>query len=305
VNSRVRDWADRTLRRSPGQALFRWRASRQLAVLAYHSIDDVERFEEHIRYIHRSLNPVSVDDVIAAWRHGRTLPRRSVLLTFDDGHPSVLQDAAPILEEYGLPGVAFVVAGMLDTVQPFWWDEVESLIKAGGTARRLRFTRAADWVQELKRMSNADRVSILSELRRSVPHVSATGHHLRAVDLIRLESLGIEVGNHTRTHPCLSRCDPDEVDQEVRSAHDTLTQALGHPPRTFAYPDGDWDPRTAALLRQLDYQLAFTFDHRLSDRRSSPLRVSRLRIDSMASLDRLQIVTTGLHPAIHRMRRGR
>lgn len=302
MNGRVLTWADRTLRRSPGQALFRWRASRRLAVLAYHTIEDADRFEEHVSYIHRSLMPVSVDEVIAAWTDGAALPRRAVLLTFDDGHPSVLDVAEPVLRGYGVPGVAFVVSGLLDTDEPFWWDEVESLVRAGGTAQGLRSPSAKGCVRELKRRPNVERLSILSELRQTASNLPRRVGQLRGGDLGRLEASGIEVGNHTWTHPCLNTCRDDEADQEVRTAHLALTESLGHPPRTFAYPDGEWDPRATPVLRELGYQLAFMFDHRLSDPRSDPLRVSRLRIDSMDSLDRLRIVATGLHPALHRLR---
>jgi peptidoglycan/xylan/chitin deacetylase (PgdA/CDA1 family) len=306
VNRRATTWADRTLSRSPGQALFRWRASRRLAVLAYHDIDDIDRFEEHIRYIRRWLVPVSLEDVIASWTRATALPRRAVLVTFDDGYPSVLRAAAPVLLEHEVPGVAFVVAGVLDTTQPLWWAEAESLLRAGGAARGFQSGSAVELVQALKRVKNAQRLAGLSDLRRTAAKPARPATQLRASDLVRLESAGIEVGNHTLTHPSLTRCSGGELEDELRSAHDVLTDAIGHPPQTFAYPDGEWDPRTTPILQELGYRLAFTFDHRLSDPRTNhPMRVSRLRMDSHASLDRLRIVATGLHPAIHRIRGGR
>lgn len=43
---------------------------------------------------------------------GAPTPRRSVLLTFDDGYISVLQRAAPLLAQRGMPALCYVSAGL-------------------------------------------------------------------------------------------------------------------------------------------------------------------------------------------------
>ena len=79
----------------------------------------------------------------------------------------------------------------------------------------------------------------------------------------------------------------------------------GHPPATFAYPNGDWDARAERLLATLGYATAFLFDHRVSPRRPDHrLRISRVRVNSDTGLDRFAAIVSGLHPAVHHVRGG-
>ena len=69
------------------------------AILAYHGVTDGERFADHMGWLRRHAWPVSVDDVVDAVAGRRPLPERAVLVTFDDGRPSVLDVGLPVLEE--------------------------------------------------------------------------------------------------------------------------------------------------------------------------------------------------------------
>jgi peptidoglycan/xylan/chitin deacetylase (PgdA/CDA1 family) len=54
-----------------------------------------------------------------------TLPRRSVVVTFDDGFASVLR-AVPILDELGFPATVFVVTRFTESGEPLSWPGVET-----------------------------------------------------------------------------------------------------------------------------------------------------------------------------------
>src|SRR3978361_1203921 len=49
-------------------------------------------------------------EVVDALNAGRTLPRRTFAVTFDDGYACVGQAAAPILKDFGFPATVFVVS---------------------------------------------------------------------------------------------------------------------------------------------------------------------------------------------------
>jgi peptidoglycan/xylan/chitin deacetylase (PgdA/CDA1 family) len=52
----------------------------------------------------------------------RALPRRAVVLTFDDGYASVVEQAWPALLDRGWPATLYAVSGFLDPARRLPWD---------------------------------------------------------------------------------------------------------------------------------------------------------------------------------------
>jgi peptidoglycan/xylan/chitin deacetylase (PgdA/CDA1 family) len=104
-----------------------------IRVLTYHRFGDaphdpfcvrVADFEGHMATLARLGLAVSLADVEAFLAGTRVLADGSVLVTIDDGCPSTLVHAAPILRRHGVPAVAFVPTGEIgdqrsarDTIQ--------------------------------------------------------------------------------------------------------------------------------------------------------------------------------------------
>ncbi|MBP0451621.1 polysaccharide deacetylase family protein [Kitasatospora sp. RG8] len=294
------------MRRSPAQPLFRLAATRRLAVLAYHGIDDPRTFALQMDRLVRVARPVSLARVEQAVTSGRPLPHRSVLVTFDDGDRTVLTEGLPVLARLGIPAAAFVVTELIDGDRPFWGSEAAFLAAHGGTARALASTAPGEVVRRMKRLPDTDRRTALAELRESARAGAPRQEQLTRQDLLTLRRSGVAIGNHTAGHPCLDHCDDDTVQDEITRAHRDLTGWLeGEEPTAFAYPNGNVDHRADPVLRRLGYRTGFLFDHRhdrLMPRR--PLRISRLRVNSTTGRDRFDTILSGLHPAVHRLRGG-
>ncbi|MEV4615549.1 polysaccharide deacetylase family protein [Kitasatospora sp. NPDC049258] len=296
---------DGLLRRSPLQPVFRALTARRLAVLAYHGIDDPAGFAAQMERLVRTATPVSLARLQSCVRERRPLPPRSVLVTFDDGDRSVLTHGLPVLTRLGIPAAAFAVTELIDTDRPFWWSEAAHLAAHGGTARALAGCPPQAVVGRLKQISDAERRRSLQELRDSARTQAPRRPQLTASDLGRLRSAGVEIGNHTHTHPCLDRCADSTGHQEVAEAHRLLSRWLGEAPTAFAYPNGNRDQRTEALLGELGYRLGFLFNHRHDALLPpDPLRINRLRVNSDTTPDRFDTILSGLHPAVHRIRGG-
>lgn len=297
--------ADALLRHSPAQVWFHRRAADRLAVLGYHGVEDSAVFEAHLDLLQQRFVPVSLERVEEAAHGGWALPAHSVLVTFDDGDRSVYTHALPLLVARGIPAVCFVIPGLVGTETPFWWDEVEHLVRHGGTTHRVSPTRPAITVHTLKLLPEHERQLALAELRTTATVPSPWQRQLTGVELRELEEGGVIVGNHTMTHPCLDRCDDDQVRTEVLEAHDRLTELIGRPPTCFAYPNGNADERAHRFLAQVGYRSGFLYNHRLAALGAChPLRIDRLRVSSQTSVDRLETILSGLHPALFRAGRS-
>jgi peptidoglycan/xylan/chitin deacetylase (PgdA/CDA1 family) len=105
----------------------------RLRILAYHAIADLgddprlaeygvppRLFEEQLdALVGSGWRFVGLDAALAALAGEEALPRRALLLTFDD-YADLLEVACPIMAERGLPGVVFAVAGQLGGTNE--WD---------------------------------------------------------------------------------------------------------------------------------------------------------------------------------------
>lgn len=112
---------------------------RVMPILMYHRIgsttaDDSklfvseEGFRGHLRWLREhGFESLSVAGAVELWSH-RRVPKRSVLITFDDAFADTLEAAARALEESGMRATVFAPAAMLD-------EQVELGAPAGGGDR--------------------------------------------------------------------------------------------------------------------------------------------------------------------------
>lgn len=275
------------------------RNGQRLIVLAYHDVGDADSFGRHMALVRRAMHPVGVDELLDAQAAVRPLPRRAVLVTFDDGDRSVYERALPVLREHGIPAVVFVIAGLIDSDRPTWFYEARELVRRGLTIRGLGSGSADDMVRHLKRLPDDERRRRIDELRSGAPGPIRQSQ-LTTEELREMAHSGVEIGNHTYTHPCLDRCTDAVVDVEMSRAHEALTSCLGRAPRVFAYPNGNHDPRAEAVLQRIGYGAAFLFDHRIGRLpAANPFRISRVRVNSTTSMLRFRSIVMGAHPFIH------
>ncbi|MFE1941253.1 polysaccharide deacetylase family protein [Streptomyces massasporeus] len=84
--------------------------------------------------LRRGWTPVTLE----AYLH-RTVPRRSVLVTFDDGYRAMVEEGLPILKELNVPATVFVLSGLLGG-RSRWMAEMpdEALVDADDLATLVR-----------------------------------------------------------------------------------------------------------------------------------------------------------------------
>ena len=113
-------------------------------VLVYHNIGPQRKgplvmasstFEEQMRYLRaEGYRAVRLEDFVAHLLQRRQLPRKSVLITFDDGHKGFLQYALPILRELKFPAVLFIQTDQIaqqPNANSLSWSELRELAKNG------------------------------------------------------------------------------------------------------------------------------------------------------------------------------
>jgi len=71
------------------------------------------RFRSQVQYLRRNgYTPISLDDLHDHFiLKGKRLPPKPVIVTLDDGYKDNYQNAFPILKEYNIPAILFIVSG--------------------------------------------------------------------------------------------------------------------------------------------------------------------------------------------------
>lgn len=121
----------------------RRRVSRRALILLYHRVGESAcdpwdlfvtpaHFAEHLDVLRSFGRVMAVRDLAAAVQRGR-LPRRSIVVTFDDGYADNLLHAKPLLERHQVPATVFVTSGATNLAEEFWWDELERILLSPGS----------------------------------------------------------------------------------------------------------------------------------------------------------------------------
>lgn len=92
-----------------------------------------EQFEREMRFLAESGRAVSLAQIEAHLDGRSTLPAGRVLVTIDDGDPSVRAIAHPILQSHGVPSVLFALSGRPEGFEVMSGRDLRELSDAGMT----------------------------------------------------------------------------------------------------------------------------------------------------------------------------
>jgi peptidoglycan/xylan/chitin deacetylase (PgdA/CDA1 family) len=277
--------------RIPGWKTFqqsaRWLRSRFSSgalILGYHRVAEPSRdpfgmcvspahFAEHLEVLRQFTFPVSLSHVVGHAQSGQ-LPRRAVVITFDDGYRDNLDAARPLLEEYEVPATIFVATGCLGAA--FWWDELEALVYAPESLpETLSFSvgkSSFQWHAErdsrlpllhalygwLLSLDVGARNTVLAQMRMwtnaPLGSLLMTPQEVRTITECDL----LEIGAHTVSHPVLDKLPLVEQQREIRESKAYLETLLEKQIKGFSYPNGAFSRFTRDMVRDAGFAYSCT-----------------------------------------------
>jgi peptidoglycan/xylan/chitin deacetylase (PgdA/CDA1 family) len=91
-----------------------------------------EDFARQLAYLfEHGYRVVRMSDVAEFLQGKRALPRRSVVITMDDGYKSVYQHAYPLLQKYRYPATIFVYSDYVGAREGLTWKEMKEMVDSG------------------------------------------------------------------------------------------------------------------------------------------------------------------------------
>ena len=313
---------------------------RRLTVLAYHRIADhlgsgfigyagnasatPAEFAEQMAWVTERLHPITLTDLAAAVEGRGVLPRRPVLVTFDDGYRDNLTAALPVLERYGVPATVFLATDHIGSDLPFWWDRAAWALHAAPSRRVAlpllgevelasdRHSITRQWVQAAKQLPDVAMRSAVDALPRELG-VSEKLGAFRGValtwdDVAAMRGRGVTFEAHTCSHPILTRVDPTTAAGQISRSVQRVAEATGAPAIAFAYPNGlrsDVDDAVEAAVAAAGIRLAFTLapgPSRWDEVVRRPLRIRRVYLHHDDGIDRFVAKVSGLPRLLGTMR---
>ena len=241
-----------------------------------------EVFQTHLAYYRRNFDIIGQSDLL----DGR-MPRRPLLITFDDLYKSVLDVAGPLLRDANAPSMLFLnPASILTQTLPF--DNLFSLAleKLGGAqimsllgAVEARVPPATQIISRLMSRLTPDRLHnvrslIVQALGRTEAELRAdTQMFMTARDVAGLSDFGIDVGNHSMGHTFFRSLSPSQLVEEITGGKALIEEMTSQSVRCLSIPYGnecDATPQALAIARSSGHQATFLVHGRSNRRRIAP-----------------------------------
>ncbi len=219
------------------------------------------------------LTPCTVRDGLT-WLASASGGRR-VAFSFDDGYVDNLERALPVLQRHGAHATLYLAAGLMESRQAPWWDELAFVLaQAANGTRSIEFGGQST---ELALHGESERRAVMTRL---LPAMRVAPAHQRALldslreqlsvsteapcELATLESsarwaeAGMELGAHTLTHPFLSTLEADAQREEIVGSAKRIREVVGADVVGLAFPNGDHDERTLRAMHASGLEYSVT-----------------------------------------------
>jgi len=293
-------------------ALFRWLNRNKVLILWYHGVCDndfsllkgyderhisKDNFEKQLKFLKKkNYHFLNLSEYLQK-RAKNKFPKRSVILTFDDGFKNVVKNAYPLMVKYRAKGCFYLVAGLIGSNDLLWTDFVEVIVfnhlgrelvldfKGEITTFNLKSKKDCMKVifslkSTLRSISNQERLEIMEQFKsfelRDVPKEFLFSSW---EDVSSLDPNILEIGCHSQSHPNLTQLTTEsEIEEELYASKKSLESKLTRRVIHFCYPAGAYNQKIMNKLKDYGYQSSTTIKQGFNTPKSSLLQLKRMSV---------------------------
>jgi len=122
-----------------------WLSDRHVVpIMMYHSVNyetqknvntvHPQNFARHLEFLKKNhYQVISLPELVQAIAAHKPLPRKSVVITFDDGYEDNYTHAFPLLKRFGFPATIFLIADEIGKAGYLTLEQIKEMEKAGVT----------------------------------------------------------------------------------------------------------------------------------------------------------------------------
>ncbi len=204
-------------------------------------------FEGQMRFLRDSgYRTLTADELLSCISGNMTVPRKAVVVTFDDGWLDNYIYAFPVMKTYGIHAAIFVITD---------WTEGASE-KGQGTPSSVPTHRES---KRLIEKGEEHRVIMNWEM---INEMALSG-------LIRFYS-------HTRSHRSCDLLTGQELSEELSGSKQAMEKHLAMPCPYLCWPYGKYSDMAVAFAKRVGYEALFTTHQGVAAPGSDPFFISRI-----------------------------
>ena len=242
-------------------------ASRSPIVFLYHSVPrtsgsggmDETSLEQHILFLKQYCDFVTPQSL---GKQRRVLDKIQVVLSFDDGMRNNATVVAPILRRHKVPALFFVCSRHATPGRYLWFTYLRALerhfsgngfgfrgnlVDMTPGQRPASVRRLSEFLLNLTPHPAAMYQAIVEELpkledfvSKAVIAESCAGMTAEQVGELAADPL-FSIGIHTVDHPFLTKCNTQDLIQQIQENREWIENTCNHRCDIIAYPSGDYN----------------------------------------------------------------
>lgn len=285
--------------------LKRRRIGSQVAIILYHRVSTVkddwsletlspQSFERQIKYFRENYEMLSLEELAPYVHERKSLPKKAVVITFDDGYRDNYLYAFPILRKYRAPATIFLATGHIGTAKLFWWDKVRYAVQHT-TPERLELGKFGSYslesaldrrhagfaiTEKLMNLPDERKNSLIEKLINvagvDIPDRLGRELILSWNEVVQMSRDGIDLGAHSVTHPILTNIPLERARWEIVQSKNDIETRLGKPVSFFSYPNSIFNPEIVKLVEQSGFAGGITDNPVWITHRDNPYKLGRI-----------------------------
>ncbi|MCP3684258.1 MAG: polysaccharide deacetylase family protein [bacterium] len=228
-------------------------------------------FEQQINYFCRNFKVIPLGEIAQLIHQKRSLPKKAIAITFDDGYRDNYLYAYPILKEYGIPATIFLTAGYIGSNKVFWWDKVSYVIHHTGIGQITldelgsyscqsvydRGQSVRKITEHLKTLPEEKRNILIDKLAQvcsiTIPTDLGKELFLSWEEVIEMSNGNIEFGAHTMSHPIMTNISFEQAKNEVIQSKKAIEGEIEKEVTIFSYPNGNFNSELVSLVKECGF----------------------------------------------------
>ena len=279
-----------------------------VAVIVYHRIKpikdrwsistlDSKEFEKQILYIKKTHKILDLEEMANIIKKKKKLPKRSAVITFDDGYLDNYKYAFPVLEKHKIPATIFLTTGFIGGNDCFWWDKLGYVI-FNTKMEKINLRNFGEiypksirksehsfdiFIERFKQIPKQKRLRIIEELVTisdiEIPKQLGKELILSWDQVKEMDDHGIKFGAHTVNHPILTEIPLKQAEKEIIESKKDIEKKIKKPINTFCYPNGqpgDYNDDIKNILRENGFICSLTLLFKTVTKKSDLFELGRI-----------------------------